>query len=200
MKIYTQNQIEETVEALKNHNSVALPTDTVYGLAVLYGDLKDLQHLKVLKDRDANKPIPFMVNTVEMMETIAQVDERTKKIVDTFLPGALTLVLPVLPSLDRTYTNGKDTIAIRIPDEPFILQVIEKLKTPLLVSSANQSGQPAALSVEQVQEQLPNVDVIVSGQCARQQASTIVDCTKEELVILREGPISLEELNRSLKK
>ena len=200
MKIYTQNQIEETVVALKNHNSVALPTDTVYGLAVLYGDLKDLQHLKVLKDRDANKPIPFMVNTVEMMETIAQVDERTKKIVETFLPGALTLVLPVLPSLDRTYTNGKDTIAIRIPDEPFILQVIEKLKTPLLVSSANQSGQPAALSVEQVQEQLPNVDVIISGQCARQQASTIVDCTKEELVILREGPISLEELNASLKK
>ena len=200
MKIYTQNQIEETVVALKNHNSVALPTDTVYGLAVLYGDLKDLQHLKDLKDRDANKPIPFMVNGIEMMESIAQVDERTKKIVETFLPGALTLVLPVSKSLDPTYTNGKDTIAIRIPDEPFILQVIEKLKTPLLVSSANQSGQPAALSVEQVQEQLPNVDVIISGQCARQQASTIVDCTKEELVILREGPISLEELNASLKK
>ena len=200
MKIYTQNQIEETVVALKNHNSVALPTDTVYGLAVLYGDLKDLQHLKDLKDRDAHKPIPFMVKGIEMMESIAQVDERTKKIVETFLPGALTLVLPVLPSLDRTYTNGKDTIAIRIPDEPFILQVIEKLKTPLLVSSANQSGQPAALSVEQVQEQLPDVDVIVSGKCSRQQASTIVDCTKEELVILREGPISLEELNRSLKK
>ena len=200
MKIYTQNQIEETVVALKNHNSVALPTDTVYGLAVLYGDLKDLQHLKDLKDRYANKPIPFMVNGIEMMESIAQVDERTKKIVETFLPGALTLVLPIVQTLDTTYTNGKDTIAIRIPDEPFILEVIERLNAPLLVSSANQSGQPAALNVEQVQEQLPNVDVIVSGKCARQQASTIVDCTKEELVILREGPISLEELNRSLKK
>lgn len=200
MKIYTQNQIEETVVALKNHNSVALPTDTVYGLAVLYGDLKDLQHLKDLKDRDANKPIPFMVNGIEMMESIAQVDERTKKIVETFLPGALTLVLPIAKTLDKTYTNGKDTIAIRIPDEPFILEVIERLNAPLLVSSANQSGQPAALSVEQVQEQLPDVDVIVSGQCARQQASTIVDCTKEELVILREGPISIEELNASLKK
>ena len=125
MKIYTQNQIEETVVALKNHNSVALPTDTVYGLAVLYGDLKDLQHLKDLKDRDANKPIPFMVNGIEMMESIAQVDDRTKKIVETFLPGALTLVLPIAATIDTTYTNGKDTIAIRIPDEPFILEVIE---------------------------------------------------------------------------
>lgn len=79
------------------------------------------------------------------------------------MPGALTLVLPVDPRLDKSYNNGLETIAIRIPDEEFVLSLIDELDTPLLVTSANQSGAPTALKYEDVLEQLPNIDGIVLG-------------------------------------
>ena len=198
MKIYTSDQCDEVVEAFKNHNVLAIPTDTVYGVGVLYGDIEDLNRLKHAKHRPETKPIPMMVSNVEQMKQIAKVDQRTEKLVKAFLPGPLTLILPVSDSLNLEFTNGKETVAVRIPDEEFILKVIDELNTPLCVSSANVSGKPAALSLKEVKENLPNIDAAVKGVCKEMQASTIVDCTQEELRILREGPIPLNQLTKSL--
>ena len=140
----------------------------------------------------------MMVSSIEHMEQVAVVDERVKKIAKQFLPGALTLVLKVKDSVPKEYTNGLDTIAIRIPDEPFILHVIDELNAPLLVSSANQSGAKTALTSDDVLDQLPDIDGLVLGKCRALQASTIVDCTQENLKILREGPITLEQLESCL--
>ena len=195
---YTKNQVQEVACALNEHKIIALPTDTVYGVGVKYGNLKDLQRLKMAKHRPETKPIPMMVSTLDHMRQVALVDERIEKIAKHFLPGALTLVLSVKETVDSAYTNGLDTIAIRIPDEPFILKVIDELNSPILVTSANQSGQKTALTSEDVYEQLPDIDGIVLGTCKALQASTIVDCTKEELKILRQGPITLEQLQSVL--
>ena len=197
MKQYTQDQIHEVAKAFKDHEIIAIPTDTVFNFAIfptllIYSQY--LHNLKHAKHRPETKPIPMMVSKLEQLEGIAIIDERTKVIAKHFLPGALTLVLPVDPRLDKSYNNGLETIAIRIPDEEFVLSLIDELDTPLLVTSANQSGAPTALKYEDVLEQLPNIDGIVLGKCRALQASTIVDCTKEDLKILREGPISLEEL------
>lgn len=198
MKQYTQDQIHEVVKAFENHEIIAIPTDTVYGVGVMYGDLNALHNLKYAKHRPETKPIPMMVSKLEQLKGIALIDERTKRIAKHFLPGALTLVLPVDPRLDKSYNNGLETIAIRIPDEAFVLSLIDELDTPLLVTSANQSGAPTALRYEDVLKQLPDIDGIVLGKCRALQASTIVDCTKENLQILREGPICLDELNSIL--
>ena len=198
MKKYSNQDIFDVAQAFKNHEIIALPTDTVYGVGVMYGDLKDLEKLKHAKHRPETKPIPMMVSNIETMEQVAIVDERTKKIVRHFLPGALTLVLPVKESVPSEYTNGLSTIAIRIPDEDFILKLIDELKWPLLVTSANQSGQKTACTSEDVFEQLPTIDGIVLGTCKALQASTILDLTKEKVNILREGPISLEEIEAIL--
>ncbi len=199
MEIYTQNQKEEIVEAFKNHKVLAIPTDTVYGVGVLYGEIEDLNRLKHAKHRPENKAIPMMVANIEQMKRIAKVDGRTEKIVDSFLPGPLTLILPVQDDLNLGFTNGMKTVAVRIPDEPFILSIIEELNQALCVSSANVSGRPAAVSQKEAQENLPNIDGIIQGKCKQMQASTIVDCTQTELKILREGPISLEQLNQLTK-
>lgn len=198
MKTYSKQEIMPVANALKNHQIIALPTDTVYGVGVMYGDVKNLQRLKNAKHRPETKPIPMMVSSIEQMEQVAVVDERVKKITKQFLPGPLTLVLKVKEDVCAEYTNGLDTIAIRIPDEPFILEVIEVLNTPLLVTSANQSGAKTALTSDDVFEQLPDIDGIVLGTCKALQASTIVDCTQENLKILRPGPISLEQLEACL--
>lgn len=198
MRTYSKEEINAVADALQNHKIIALPTDTVYGVGVMYGDLKDLQRLKNAKHRPETKPIPMMVSSIEHMELVAVVDERVKKIAEQFLPGALTLVLKVKDNVPKEYTNGLDTIAVRIPDEPFILKVIDVLNTPLLVTSANQSGAKTALTSDDVFEQLPDIDGIVLGTCRALQASTIVDCTQEKLKILRPGPITLEQLEACL--
>ena len=198
MKTYSKEEINAVADALQNHKIIALPTDTVYGVGVMYGDLKDLQRLKNAKHRPETKPIPMMVSSIEHMEQVAVVDKRVKKIAERFLPGALTLVLRVKEEVPVEYTNGLETIAIRIPDEPFILKVIDVLNTPLLVTSANQSGAKTALTSDDVFEQLPDIDGIVLGTCRALQASTIVDCTQEKLKILRPGPITLEQLEACL--
>lgn len=198
MKMYTQDQLDQVVDAFQAHKVLALPTDTVYGVGVLYGDLADLDHLKHAKHRPETKPIPMMVSNLEQMKQIAKVDARTEKLVQTFLPGPLTLVLPVSEALDLAYTNGKKTVAVRIPDEPFVLAVIEKLGKPLLVSSANVSGKPAAVSYQEAMDNLPNIDGIIQGECKQLEASTIVDCTQDKLSILRPGPILLKELTNCL--
>lgn len=198
MRTYSKEEINAVADALQNHKIIALPTDTVYGVGVMYGDLKDLQRLKNAKHRPETKPIPMMVSSIEHMEQVAVVDERVKKIAERFLPGALTLVLRVKEEVPAEYTNGLETIAIRIPDEPFILKVIDVLNTPLLVTSANQSGAKTALTSDDVFEQLPDIDGIVLGTCRALQASTIVDCTQEKLKILRPGPITLEQLEACL--
>ena len=198
MKMYTQDQLDQVVDAFQAHKVLALPTDTVYGVGVLYGDLADLDHLKHAKHRPETKPIPMMVSNLEQMKQIAKVDARTEKLVQTFLPGPLTLVLPVSETLDLAYTNGKKTVAVRIPDEPFVLTVIEKLGKPLLVSSANVSGKPVAVSYQEAMDNLPNIDGIIQGECKQLEASTIVDCTQDKLSILRPGPILLKELTNCL--
>lgn len=198
MKMYTQDQLDQVVDAFQAHKVLALPTDTVYGVGVLYGDLADLDHLKHAKHRPETKPIPMMVSNLEQMKQIAKVDARTEKLVQTFLPGPLTLVLPVSETLDLAYTNGKKTVAVRIPDEPFVLAFIEKLGKPLLVSSANVSGKPAAVSYQEAMDNLPNIDGIIQGECKQLEASTIVDCTQDKLSILRPGPILLKELTNCL--
>ncbi|MBP3852966.1 MAG: threonylcarbamoyl-AMP synthase [Erysipelotrichaceae bacterium] len=199
MIIFNQGNVYETVSAFQSHRTVAFPTDTVYGVGVMYGSLEDLERLKQLKARDANKPIPFMVSNLAMLKTIAKVDLRTKKLMARFLPGPLTLVLPLKEGIDKGFTNGNDSVAVRIPDDHFVLDVIDHLGKPLMVTSANQSGRPAALTMEQAKEELPDVDVIVQGVCRQMQASTIVDCTKDSLEILRPGPITAEELNACIR-
>ena len=136
------------------------------------------------------KPIPVMCSSTDQVEKLAFINEDTRKIMEAFLPGALTLILPI-KDMNPAFTNGKDTIAIRIPDDSFVLQVIEKVGSPLFVTSANQSGNPTSLSYEQAKNELPNIDGIVYGTCRALQASTILDCTGE-IRILREGPITID--------
>ena len=194
MRKYSKDERMSVVEAFKNHDIIAFPTDTVYGVGVKYGDLEDLARLKNAKHRPEEKPIPMMVSNLEQIEQVAELNDSTRKIIQKFMPGALTIVVKLKENVSRDFTNGKDTIAIRMPDDEFVLDVIEQLQCPLLVSSANLSGEPTALTMEDALNQLPHIDGIVKGECKQLMASTIVDCTQSELKILRPGPITEEML------
>ncbi|MDE6195340.1 MAG: threonylcarbamoyl-AMP synthase [Erysipelotrichaceae bacterium] len=198
-KLYEKDLLS-IITYLKEGKVVALPTDTVYGLAVIYENEQALKRLKEAKGRPENKPIPTMVSSIAQMEEVAKLNTVAKQLAKSFMPGAFTMVLKKQDAVASYLTNGLDTIGVRIPDDPFLQKVIQGCGKPLLVSSANLSGLPCGYDTECVLEQLDGrIDAIVVGE-AKGKASTIVDLTGEKWKVLREGPISLEMIEKALHK
>lgn len=198
MKIYTWEDMEDIVQAVKEKKIIAFPTDTVYGVGVLFGDLDALSRLKQAKHRPEEKPIPMMISSIAQIGQIAEVSERTKRLIDALMPGGLTIVVKLKDPVSRQYTNGKDTIALRMPDSGPLLELIEKAGGPMMVTSANMSGEPTALTFEDALAHLGHIDGIVKGECHDLMASTIVDCTTDAFVILRHGAIPAEKIQNVL--
>lgn len=195
----TKKDSAQIVEILNCGGVVAFPTDTVYGLAVRY-DLKEaILKMKEAKQRPETKPFPMMVSSKAQIERVAVTDARSQKLIDQWMPGALTLVFKKRPEIDELVTNGFPTIGIRMPDDDFVLEIINRVGVPLLVPSANLSGQSSCTTSEEVLKQLDGrIDAVVLGESGASTASTVCDTTGDELKILRQGPIKLEDLEASI--
>ena len=196
-----KEDIRFAASLLMEGSVVAFPTDTVYGLGVIYGDLEALNALKKAKGRPDSKPIPLMTESVDQLREVAYMTLEAKKLADAFMPGALTLVLKKKKQVSNEFTNGRDTIAVRMSDDPFVQSLIHCCGHPLLVSSANRSGEASAMSAEQVLEQLDGaIDAVVMGKASGTQASTIVDVSSDKIRILRSGAIREDDIWRVLKE
>lgn len=199
-KLIEKDKVIEIAELLREGKLVAFPTDTVFGLACVYDNEDSIQAMKMAKERPDSKPFPLMVGSKSQISDIAIVDDRSSKIIDKWMPGALTLVMNKKDSVPDYVTNGESTIAIRMADDNFVLGLINAVGKPLLVTSANISNQPSATCDSEAFEQLNGrIDGVVIGNSLGARASTIIDVTKEDLVVLREGPISLDRILFSLK-
>ena len=196
-----KEDIRFAASLLMEGSVVAFPTDTVYGLGVIYGDLEALNALKKAKGRPDSKPIPLMIESVDQLREVAYMTLEAKKLAVAFMPGALTLVLKKKKQVSNEFTNGRDTIAVRMSDDPFVQSLIHCCGHPLLVSSANRSGEASAMSAEQVLEQLDGaIDAVVMGKASGTQASTIVDVSSDKIRILRSGAIREDDIWRVLKE
>ena len=200
-KRYEMKDIERVANLLKDGKVVAFPTDTVYGLACIYGDESALEALKESKGRPENKPIPTMVSSIRQIEKIAYVSEDAKHLMETFMPGGFTMILKKRENLPAYLTNGFDTIGIRMPDDDFVLHLIDLCEKPLLVTSANLSGAQTGVTSDEVLEQLDGrIDAIVCGKAKGSVASTIVDMSNEKMKIVREGAIKSSDIEDVLEK
>lgn len=198
---FQEEDVDIVAELLMEGSVIAFPTDTVFGLACIYDDEQALQDLKNAKGRPENKPIPTMVASLEQMRQVAIVDQRAQVLAKAFMPGALTLIMKKKDTTPGYVTNELDTIGIRMPDDEFVLALIEKCGKPLLVSSANKSGEETGVSDEQVLAQLDGeIDAIVLGEADGKTASTIVDISGDEVVIVRTGPITEAAILQALAK
>ena len=198
MKRYKQTEIDELAKILKNDGVISVPTDTVYGVCASINSKKAYEKLKSIKNRPSTKPFPIMCADEEQIERIAIVDERAKKLIQAFMPGPITLVLKKKVNMPSYISNDKDTIAIRMATSKAIKELIIKTGSPIFMSSANQSGETTCNSLEEIEKKLPELDGILEGNVQIGQASTIVDCTLEEIKILRQGPISIEQIEREV--
>ena len=114
------------------------------------------------------------------------------------MPGPITLILNKRPDLPFYVNNGEKTIAVRMATSNVLKELIKKTESPLFMSSANQSGEPTCTTLDEIQKSCPTLDGMMEGEVSFGIGSTIVDCTSNELKILREGPISIEQIKEEL--
>lgn len=199
-KIYNENEIDELVYILKNDGVISVPTDTVYGLCGKIGSKKAHEKLLEIKERAINKAFPIMCADERQVREIGIVDENVEKLISTFMPGPITLILEKNENLDDYITNGKDTIAVRIATTKALVELIRKVGTPIFMTSANKSGEPECKNIAEIEKLSPLLDGILYGKYSFGKASTIVDCRFGEIKIIRKGPISEKEIRDILSK
>lgn len=194
-EIIPASEIQTALEILQSGGIVAFPTDTVYGLGALAFDNSAIESIYVAKNRPIEKAIPVLVSSIKDFELVAEnIPPMALKFAENFLPGALTCVIPKKSTLPPAI-SATDTVAVRIPNHADALNLL-KLTGAMAVTSANISGQESPTTALEVYEQLNGrIPLILDGgKTLGGVPSTLVDCTKEKPVILREGPISLEQL------
>jgi len=182
--------VEEAAAALARGELVAFPTDTVYGLAAGHDHIRKLY---VAKDRPKDKRIPVLLSDATNLEASAQVSPAARVLAEKYWPGPLTLVL-VAPR--------RGTLAFRVPDHPVARRLIAASGGGLPVTSANRSGQGDTRTAQEVITQLDGRIAIVldGGVTTGGVASTIVDCTTDQIKVLREGAISTKQIENALRQ
>ena len=183
-------------EALLNHGVVAFPTETVMGLAVVFNDRAAYEKLNSIKRRPEDKPYTLMVKNKEEIYKYAIIKPAVKRVINAFIPGSLTILVPLKEGTVPEYvTHGTHILGIRVPENNESLAVLNAIDVPLLVPSANRSGEAPALTGEEVKKIFgQEVNYVVSGEAQKSVPSTIVDLTGEMPKVVRKGPISEEEI------
>ena len=182
---------------LRQGGLVAMPTDTVYGLAASAFVVDTLARVYDATMRPFSDPLPVQIASVKEIETfVREIPRHIKPLLDAFLPGALTLVFHRLPTVSMTLTGGRNTVGLRMPDHPVPLSVIHAFDTPIVCPPASLYGRRFPLNVQEVLEDLDgNVDLILDGgQLSDRTPSTVLDVTTRPARILRAGRISVDEL------
>jgi len=190
--------IDAAARAVQAGQLVVLPTDTVYGIGADAFDATAVTDLLAAKGRGRDMPVPVLVGSWSTIDgLVTYVPAQTRSLIEAFWPGGLTLVVEHAPSLAWDLGDSRGTVAVRMPLHPVALELLERTG-PMAVSSANRSGQAAARTAEEAQDQLAgSVQVYLDGGPARVGlASTIVDVTTETPRVLREGAVTVEALRQ----
>lgn len=183
------SQIKLAKSSLFNHGVVAFPTETVYGLGVLYNDKIAYDKLNRIKRRPENKPYTMMVKSIKDIDKYAYVDEKAKRIIERFMPGSLTILLKAKDNVPDYVTHSTGIIGIRIPTNIEAISLLKEVNLPLLVPSANRSGQKPFMDCFLLQEEFEDeIDAYIDGKCESGRPSSIIDLTKD-CSLIREGPI-----------
>ena len=194
----TYPQIKEAADLLKQDEVVAFPTETVYGLGG--NALSDQAAAKIFaaKGRPADNPLIVHIASKQQVADVAvNISQTAERLMEAFWPGPLTVILEKRPNrLSEVVTARLDTVAVRMPDHPVALAVIQKAGLPIAAPSANRSGKPSPTSAKHVQDDLDGVvaGIIDGGDTGVGVESTVVDCTGDIPIILRPGGITKEEI------
>ncbi len=186
--------IQNIVERLREGQVGVLPTETVYGLAALMRVPQAIARIYQIKERDRRKSLGVAISEFGAVNKLAEdVSDAAQELMETFWPGPLTLVFMAREELPGYITGGTGTIGIRMPDHEVTRAVLEGLREPLALTSANMSGEKAAYTVDRLG--LQGMDFVVNaGETDLRRESTVVDVTQSPPQVLRKGVIDADRL------
>ncbi len=189
--------IAKAISILNSEELVAIPTETVYGLAGNIFSKKAINLIFSTKKRPLFNPLIVHIPEADRLSTIAsRIPEKAKLLADAFWPGPLTLVLPKQNTIPDLITAGKSTVAVRVPNHPVTLELLRKLDFPLAAPSANPFGSISPTTAQHVNDYFENdiQMVLDGGPCQQGIESTIIGFEGEEPVVFRLGSTSLEAI------
>lgn len=200
-KIIDSTQIDLAVNSLKKGETIAFKTDTIFGFSCLASNKTACQNLLKIKGRE-NKPLIVLLGeNMNLNNFVLEIPEKAKKIITKFWPGPLTIIFELKHPFCDEITCGKKTIALRMPNHKLTQDLIKKVGKPIVSTSANLSGQTALNTAKEIFQTFNGkIPYILDDFSCNQdsQSSTIISCIKNEIVVLREGVIKKEELDKML--
>jgi L-threonylcarbamoyladenylate synthase len=198
-ELLTHPQIIQAALWIKKDEVIAMPTETVYGLAGNARSDEAISRIFEAKGRPSDNPLIVHISDKKQLEgLVSAIPHTAKKLMDAFWPGPLTLVLPKGEQVSGKVTAGLSTVAVRMPDHPVALAVIEASGVPLAAPSANLSGKPSPTTASHVLEDLKGkiAGIVDGGPTGVGVESTVVECQEDFITILRPGGITLEKLRK----
>ncbi len=196
IKLVLYRDFVEAADLIRRGEVVVFPTDTVYGIGCDPWNVDAIEQLYALKQRPEEKGLPILISDVDQLErlVVGEIDAQIEALIGRFWPGALTLIFQRTPTLPTNLAPG-DTIAVRLPALPLTRELIRAAGGAVATSSANISGQAAAVSAETAATIFGDTVAIVDGGPSTSGiASTIVDCSGNQLKIIRAGEINQERI------
>lgn len=190
--------LNKGAEFIKKGKIVIFPTETVYGIGTNGLDADAVKKLFQIKQRPLNKPITLLVSNKEMIELVAKdITEIEYKIMDKFFPGPLTIILKKKDIVPDIVTAGQDTVGIRMPNGEIAIKLVELANVPIAAPSANITGDPSGTNLQEIMKDFEGkVDLAIDGGDSELGiGSTIVQVIDGKPKILRQGSITLEQIN-----
>lgn len=199
MKTKIIKNIQPAVNAIKNGEIIAFPTETVYGLGADIYNEEALRKLYNIKNRPIDKAITIMLADISQIDDlVVEVNEKAKILFEKFSPGPITIILKKARNVSDIITQNLQTVGIRIPDNNLARELIKETG-PLAVPSANISGMKSPTNAKEVLNYFDGkIPYIIDGKVKLKKESTVVDLSENEIKILREAYISKEEIERAL--
>ena len=192
---------EATLQVIRSGGIVAVPTDTVYGIACAVDNPGAIRRLYQIKERDALKAIPVLVGALEQLEGLASdFNQTARSLAERYWPGALTIIVTKNPSLP-VELSIYPTVGLRMPRHDWLLALMQNCG-PLAATSANISGAASPASANEVLAQLDGrVELVIDGgRCEGGIPSTVVDCSQTPVKVLREGGIASSDIFKAISE
>ena len=184
----TEEQIEFTQNILQNGGVIIYPTDTIYGLGCDITNTNAISRVLSIKGRDAKKPMSFVCADLPQIKKYARLSTDSEKLLEEFLPGAYTFILPASSQAPKELITEQETVGLRIPDHRIPLSIVKALKKPLLSTSANFSGEQVLNNPKDLQQFMGDkVDLIITDGEIVAEPSSVISLVHKEPIVLRSG-------------
>ena len=197
----SESDLDEVVAVLKSGELIVYPTDTLYGIGADPFNESSVKKVFLAKNRPFDMPLSIAVSNEKMMESVAVLNDNARKLIRSFMPGALTIMLTRKPTIPDILTSGQNQVGIRIPDHPLAIRIIDRFG-PITSTSANLHSHKDPVDAKIPMKDLKDTVAVCidCGKTTKAVPSTIVDVSDGTVDVIRKGAISQEEIEDALRQ